>query len=137
MAAAYVKLARPELIDDPKTAKAAAFIASAMNRHPQLVAGSGRIDSILLADPNIVAKGGFKGVYAFALRKERLGVAFKVLDGSEEEWGLIVTAILEQLGYGNEETLRKLRSAFPSAIKNDEGWEVGHAETAFSLGNPV
>ncbi|MDU7477713.1 MAG: asparaginase [Paenibacillus macerans] len=137
LAAAYVKLARPELIDDPKTAKAAAFIASAMNRHPQLVAGSGRIDSILLADPNIVAKGGFKGVYAFALRKERLGVAFKVLDGSEEEWGLIVTAILEQLGYGNEETLRKLRSAFPSAIKNDEGWEVGHAETAFSLGNPV
>ncbi|MGG6313952.1 asparaginase [Paenibacillus macerans] len=133
LAAAYLKLACPDLIADPATAEAAATITGAMNRHPLLVAGTGRVDSILLEDPNIVAKGGFKGVYAFALRRERLAVTFKVQDGSEDEWGLIALGVLEQLGYENEETLRKLREAFPSSITNDEGWLVGHMETVFSL----
>lgn len=137
LAAAYLKLACPDLIADPATAEAAATITAAMNRYPMLVAGTGRVDSILLEDPNIVAKGGFKGVYAFALRRERLAISFKVLDGSEEEWGMIVLAVLEQLGYKNEETLRKLRDAFPSSITNDEGWKVGHTETAFTLEKPV
>lgn len=133
LAAAYLKLACPDLIADTNTASAANTIATAMNRYPKLVAGTGRIDSILLEDDNILAKGGFKGVYAFALRDERLAVTFKIQDGSEEEWGLIVLTVLEQLGYGNEETLRKLREAFPSAIRNDEGWQVGQSEPAFKL----
>lgn len=135
LAAAYLKLACPDLIEDSATAEAAKVVTGAMNRHPLLVAGTGRIDSILLGDPNIVAKGGFKGVYAFALRRERVGVTFKIQDGSEEEWGMIALSVLEQLGYENEETLRKLREAFPSSILNDEGWQVGEAETAFRLEN--
>lgn len=133
LATAYLKLACPDLIEDPATAEAARVITGAMNRHPLLVAGTGRIDSILLSDPNIVAKGGFKGVYAFALRRERVGVTFKIQDGSEEEWGMIALSVLEQLGYENEETLQQLREAFPSSILNDEGWQVGQAETAFQL----
>lgn len=133
LATAYLKLACPDLIGDTATAEAAKVITEAMNRHPLLVAGTGRIDSILLSDPNIVAKGGFKGVYAFALRRERVGVTFKIQDGSEEEWGMIALSVLEQLGYENEETLRKLREAFPSSILNDEGWQVGQAETVFRL----
>ncbi|MDU4697415.1 MULTISPECIES: asparaginase [Paenibacillus] len=133
LASAYLKLACPDLIEDPATSEAARVITGAMNHHPLLVAGTGRIDSILLGDSNIVAKGGFKGVYAFALRRERVGVTFKIQDGSEEEWGMIALSVLEQLGYENEETLRKLREAFPSSILNDEGWQVGHAETAFQL----
>ncbi|MGP0587341.1 asparaginase [Paenibacillus timonensis] len=133
LATAYLKLACPDLIGDTATAEAAKIITGAMNRHPLLVAGTGRIDSILLSDPNIVAKGGFKGVYAFALRRERVGVTFKIQDGSEEEWGMIALSVLEQLGYENEETLRKLREAFPSSILNDEGWQVGQAETVFRL----
>ena len=68
-----------------------------------------------------------------ALRRERVGVTFKIQDGSEEEWGLIALAVLEQLGYENGETLRKLREAFPSSIVNDEGWQVGQTETSFRL----
>lgn len=136
LATAYVKLACPDLIKDPATAQAVTTITNAMNSYPHLVAGTGIVDSILLEDSNIVAKGGFKGVYAFALRKERLAITFKVLDGSEEEWGMIALAILEQLGYENEETLRKLRSAFPITITNDEGWNVGSSETVFTLITP-
>ncbi|MEF2969270.1 asparaginase [Paenibacillus sp. M1] len=133
LATAYMKLACPDRIDDPATAKAATAITGAMNRYPQLVSGSGRLDTLLLEDGNLVAKGGFKGVYAFGMRKERLGIAFKVLDGSEEEWGMITLEILTQLGYDNEDTLNRLRSAFDPAIRNDEGWEVGFSKPAFKL----
>ncbi|MNI70684.1 L-asparaginase II [compost metagenome] len=87
----------------------------------------------MLEDDNLVAKGGFKGVYAFSLRKERLGVAFKVADGSEEEWGLIALGILEQLGYDNQQTLKRMRDAFSTEITNDEGWTVGNVESVFKL----
>ncbi|GGH38939.1 asparaginase [Paenibacillus segetis] len=133
LATAYMKLACPDKIADPATATAAATITTAMNSYPQLVAGRGRVDSILLEDSNIVAKGGFKGVYAFALREERLGISFKVSDGSEEEWGMIVLEILQQLDYKNKETIQKLRNVFTSKITNDAGVEVGHATAAFSL----
>ncbi|MDT3427590.1 L-asparaginase II [Paenibacillus forsythiae] len=133
LAHAYLKLACPELIDDPGTREAVKVITSAMHAHPEMVAGHGRLDSLLLEDGNIVAKGGFKGVYCFGLRSERLGFAFKVLDGSEEEWGLIVRSILEQIGYANRSLLTRLAAAFPDAIENDEGMRVGYAETVFKL----
>lgn len=130
---AYLKLACPDLISDEPTREAVKTITSAMNAHPEMVAGHGRLDSILLQDDNIIAKGGFKGVYCFALRRERVGVAFKILDGSEEEWGLIVRSILEQLNYSGEDTLAKLREAFTGVIYNDGGTRVGHADTEFKL----
>ncbi|QWU15497.1 asparaginase [Paenibacillus sophorae] len=133
LAHAYLKLACPELIEDKATREAVKVITSAMHAHPEMVAGHGRLDSLLLEDENIVSKGGFKGVYCFGLRNERLGFAFKILDGSEEEWGLIVRGILEQIGYSNRSTLSKLAAAFTGYIENDEGTRVGHAETVFKL----
>lgn len=135
LANAYLKLACPDRIDDRATAAAAATVGKAMNRHPEMVSGTGRIDTLLLQDPNLVAKGGFKGVYAFGLRKERLGVAFKIMDGSEEEWGLIALTILEQLGYDNKDTVERLRTAFSTEIRNDEGMKVGTTQTVFRLGD--
>lgn len=133
LATAYLRLACPDLIDDEPTRKAVTTITAAMNAHPEMVSGHGRLDSILLEDDNIIAKGGFKGVYCFGLRRERLGVAFKILDGSEEEWGLIVQSILDQLGYSQKNTLNKLRTAFSGVIYNDGGTRVGHADTDFRL----
>lgn len=133
LATAYLKLANPDLIGDEPTRKAVTTITSAMNAHPEMVSGFGRLDSILLEDDNIIAKGGFKGVYCFGLRRERLGIAFKILDGSEEEWGLIVQSILNQIGYSQKNTMEKLRSAFSGGIYNDAGTRVGHADTEFRL----
>ncbi|KGE20959.1 asparaginase [Paenibacillus wynnii] len=133
LAGAYLKLACPNLIGDLATRKAVTTITAAMNAHPEMVSGYGRLDSILLEDDNIIAKGGFKGVYCFGLRRERLGIAFKVLDGSEEEWGLIVQSILKQIGYSNENTLKKLSAAYSGDIYNDGGTKVGSAEAEFKL----
>ncbi|MNB67403.1 L-asparaginase II [compost metagenome] len=133
LAHAYLKLSCPELVEDAATREAVKAITSAMHAHPEMVAGHGRLDSLLLEDSNIIAKGGFKGVYCFGLREERLGFAFKVLDGSEEEWGLIVRTILQQIGYRNRLTLKKLEDAFPQEILNDEKMTVGRAEPVFHL----
>lgn len=133
MATAFLKLACPDLIEDEGTRRAVEVITSAMNKAPEMVGGTGRVDSVLLQDENIVAKGGFQGVFCFALRKERLGISLKVLDGSDEEWGLIVKSILTQIGYNNAETIQRLEEQFPQEIYNDEKTVVGMAEAAFTL----
>jgi len=133
LAGAYLKLACPDLIGDQATREAVTTITAAMNAHPEMVSGYGRLDSIMLQDDNIIAKGGFKGVYCFGLRRERIGIAFKVLDGSEEEWGLIVQSILRQIGYSNSALLEQLSAAFSGDIYNDGGTRVGQAKTEFEL----
>lgn len=133
LATAYMKLACPDRIEDEPTRRAVEKITQTMNSHPFMVAGSGRVDTLLLQDNNIVAKGGFKGVYCFGLKKERLGIAFKVLDGSEEEWGYIAESILDQLGYDNRATIDSLKKAYTKNLYNDGGHLVGRVETAFTL----
>lgn len=133
LATAYMKLACPERIEDEPTREAVRNITRAMNRYPEMVGGTGRVDSLILQDDNIVAKGGFKGVYCFGLKKEKIGIAFKVLDGSEEEWGLIVQTILEQIGYSEAKTIELLKQHCMKDIYNDGGKKVGYTETVFQL----
>lgn len=133
LATAYMKLATPEQIEDASTRTAVQIITSAMHASPYMVAGRDKVDTLLLEDDNIVSKGGFKGVYCFGLKRERLGIAFKIADGSEEEWGWIIESILDQLGYAHQETIQKLQAAFPKELLNDEGQQVGRAETEFTL----
>ncbi|PWW35193.1 MULTISPECIES: asparaginase [Paenibacillus] len=133
---AYLKLACPDLIEDPSTRSAVETITGAMNEYPLMVGGTQRVDSVLLEDSNMVAKGGFKGVFGFALKKERLGITFKVLDGSEEEWAYIAQSILEQIGYSNQKTIERLAKVYPPDIRNDAGKVVGRAEIEFKLHSP-
>lgn len=133
---AYLKLACPDLIEDLSTRSAVETITGAMNEYPLMVGGTKRVDSVLLEDSNIVAKGGFKGVFGFALKKERLGITFKVLDGSEEEWAYIAQSILEQIGYSNRKTIARLAEVYPPDIRNDAGKVVGRAEIEFKLHSP-
>lgn len=133
LATAYMKLACPDRIEDEATRLAVETITKAMNAHPFMVAGSGRLDTLLLQDKNIVAKGGFKGVYCFGLKEERLGITFKILDGSEEEWCYVAEAILDQIGYKNKATMDRLKEAYTKDIYNDGGQKVGRAETVFTL----
>ncbi|CAH0119196.1 asparaginase [Paenibacillus sp. CECT 9249] len=133
LAYAYLKLACPETIADAETREAVVRITKAMHAYPELVGGTGRIDSTLLEDPNIIAKGGFKGIFGFSLRNERLGFAFKVLDGSDEEAARIAVSILEQIQYANKSTIERIYERFPPEIRNDAGDAVGISKAAFRL----
>ncbi|CAM3946526.1 asparaginase [Paenibacillus alkaliterrae] len=133
LATAYLKLACPDLIENKEVREAVTKLTRLMNRHPEMVSGTGLICSALNSDDNIVAKGGAKGVYCFALKKERLGIALKVLDGSEDEWPIIAASVLKQLGYDNHTTIEKLRQLAPAAIYNDNNLVVGRNEAVFNL----
>ncbi|MDD9268214.1 asparaginase [Paenibacillus sp. GCM10023248] len=133
LARAYLKLACPDLIPDPAVRDAVRKLTALMHAHPEMIAGTDFICSVLLRDPNIVAKGGAKGVYGFALKEERVAFALKVLDGSEEEWPLIVASILEQLQYPNRDTIEALYRISQRTIRNDANVTVGYSKAVFKL----
>lgn len=129
----FLKLACPDLIADEAIARAAREIGALMNEHGEMVSAPWFICSVLLKDPNIVAKGGAKGVYGFGLRKERLAFALKVLDGSEDAWPVVIASILDQIGYGNRDTIERLHALAPMTIRNDGGLAVGENKAVFEL----
>jgi L-asparaginase II len=133
LAVAFLKLACPDLIEDAAIRQAVEKIVRRMNAHYEMVAGTDRICSSLLMDGNIVAKGGAKGVYCFGLKKERLAFALKVLDGSEDEWPIIVASILEQIGYANQDTIERMYQLAPLEIMNDNKRVVGQNKPVFHL----
>lgn len=125
MAISYLKFAMPELIRDQNLAQAVKKIGTVMNEHPEMIASHHFICTALLQDKNIVAKGGAQGVYCFALRREKISFALKVLSGSELVWPLLVAKLLEHINYSNFETIGRLREIKSPIIYNDGGEPVG------------
>lgn len=149
LALAYARLAAPPAgWGDDGLRGAAAQVTAAMNRRPALVEGSGRLASVLLGDANVVAKSGAQGVFAFALRQQRLGVAVKVMDGNEQALPAAVAAILESLaahgqmlppaaGEGGAgaagDAAQLIRDSFPAELRNEAGTVVGRREAVVRL----
>ena len=133
MAISTLKLACPELIEDSVISRAVKRMTVSMNEAPLIVASHNFICSTLLEDPNIVAKGGAKGVYCFALKEEKLAFALKVFDGSEEVWPNVIAGILEQIQYKNIETIEKVKKLRSAIILTDDGIEVGEIKVAFNM----
>jgi L-asparaginase II len=70
-----------------------------MCQHPDLVAGTGRDDTLLMrAVPGLVAKGGAEGVHVVAHPDGR-AVAVKVGDGSERARVPVMLAALRSIGF--------------------------------------
>ncbi|GGF95662.1 asparaginase [Paenibacillus abyssi] len=144
LALAYARLAAPPSgWADAALRAAAERAAAAMNRHPALVEGPGRLASLLLGDDNILAKSGAQGVFAFALRRQRLGVAVKVTDGAEAALPIAVAAILESLAAsahsgpprqrGLQDIAAAVRERFPAEVRTDAGDAVGRFESVVRL----
>lgn len=123
----YGRLACPSLYAgaDERTVAAALDVGRAMNAYPQLVEGQGRLASLLLEDDNVVAKSGAQGMFAFGLRRERLGVAIAVSDGTDVVWPYVVIELLRRFGGVSEATMERLAAAFPPTFANDAGELAG------------
>lgn len=79
------------------TEGAEARVAAAMRDHPWFVGGSGRPDSVLMADvPGVLAKGGAEAVLAVGLPDGR-GVAVKIADGARADQ-VVAASVLAGLG---------------------------------------
>ncbi|MBO9596411.1 MAG: asparaginase, partial [Cohnella sp.] len=133
LALGYGRLASPQLASERGASaaeiEAAAAVAAAMNANPLLVEGERRLASLLLSDPNVIAKSGAHGVFAFGLRRERLGVAFTVSNGTEIAWPYVAMAILDKFGGVSERTTELLQKTFPAEFLNDAREVAGSWET--------
>jgi L-asparaginase II len=105
---------------------ALAQIRDAMQEHPDLVAGPGRLDTLLMrAVPTVVAKAGAEAVHAIGLVDRGVGIAVKVEDGSRRALGPAVTSMLEALGVLGPVERRALVQHAEERLRNAAGLEVG------------
>ncbi len=134
MALGYARLATAEHISE-ELAGAAEVIYQAMNAHPIMVSGQGRVTTAIndLCGERFVAKGGAAGVYCMACRESGLGVAVKAEDGSGQAASAAALEIGFQLGWFTESDREKLQEFHQIPIKNVPGDAVGAMKPAFEL----
>jgi L-asparaginase II len=86
-----------------------------------------------------IRKGGASGVYCFGLKKERLGVMFKLYDGTESAWQAVTARILSQIAPDNHADLvqklesEELTGTTCRAIRCMTGETIGELRADFVL----
>lgn len=105
---------------------ALARIRDAMRRHPEMVAGEGRLDTLLMrALPGAVSKAGAEGVHATGIPEGGIGIAVKIEDGNRRALGPAVASTLEALGRIGPAEKAALAQHAGDRIRNHAGLEVG------------
>lgn len=109
-----------------KEVPALARIRDAMRRHPEMVAGEGRLDTLLMrALPGAIAKAGAEGVHATGIPDRGIGIAVKIEDGTRRALGPAVTSTLEALGLIGAREKAALAQHAGDRLRNFAGLEVG------------
>ena len=121
------------------------ILRTAAMQHPELIAGSGRLDTLLMEalDGRLFAKTGAAGLYAVALpagpRVPRaLGVVIKIEDGDPKSRirATVIVEVLRQLGVATEDDMdvwNAMMNIAPPAEQNLRGLEVGTYQPVFRL----
>ncbi len=136
----FARLANPAGLSAPRQS-ACRRVVAAMQAHPVMVSGHGRICTVLLTTlaGKIVAKGGAEGFYTFGVlpgvlagAPAGLGVALKLEDGESRRGVTLLTLeVIRQLGLADDAAWATLLRHFPYAVKNLRGEDVGRVEPAF------
>ena len=106
-------------------------IGRAMRAHPELVAGTGRLCTVLMgAAPEIIAKTGAEGVFLAASPSAGLGIALKAEDGATRAAEVALLALLDQLGLIPEQAREPLAPFARPRLRDFNGVEVGEIRPA-------
>lgn len=116
-------------------------ITSAMIAYPEMVAGPGQLDSVLMQVMNgkVIAKGGAEGYQligvmpgAIAENSKGIGIAFKIADGdpSRRATQRIVVEMLKALGFEAEMASEAFASFNQPILRNFRGIEIGNIRLA-------
>jgi len=116
-------------------------IIGAMQRHPEMIAGTGQFntDLIRIGGPRLVAKGGAEGYYAVGVlptdHHPGLGLTLKIEDGDLQgrASGPVILSCLQQIDVLQEDDIARLKSHWPRSIYNHRGEVVGKLRTTFVL----
>jgi len=138
MAKGFLKLVFPPDDFDGELREACRRVITAMMNYPELVGGTERLDTLLMAAARgrIVSKIGAEGVWLCGVLpsprwKKGLGIAMKIEDGDDKRARAVIsTEVLRRLGIFDE---NKLKDYSPLPIKNRRGETVGRVEASFDI----
>jgi L-asparaginase II len=106
----------------------------AMKTYPEMVAGEGEIDTVLMQSiPDLACKQGADGYYGISLRETKygpLGITLKVEDGSSAAREPVVVRTLELLGVLPEDNTLPWKRPI---IRNHRKIETGYLESDVNL----
>lgn len=132
-ALAMARLAGPRDLA-PERAAAARRIAAAMATYPELVAGSGRFctDVMAITGRRALVKTGAEGVFTAMLPECGLGVVLKIDDGAARAAEVAIGALLEQLEVFGPVERDELADRLNPPVLNRAGREVGRIRAVLS-----
>lgn len=107
-------------------------VLSAMTRHPFLVGGTDRFDSILIEETNgrVISKVGAEGVHSAVVLDSGLGVAIKVEDGSPRAQYPALIRLLQNLDALPDPLPSRLADILAKPVRNSRGEIVGETRLA-------
>lgn len=131
MALAYARFGRAVHAGEEVPAR----IAAAVRRHPHLLGGTDRFDTVLLQETNgaVIAKVGAEGVHSVTVPSLGLGIAVKVEDGALRAQHIAVLSALQQLGVLPAELTPRLAEFARRPLKNTRGERVGELRAAAAI----
>jgi L-asparaginase II len=125
----------------PDLRAAAARAVAAMRRHPEMVAGTDRLCTVLMraGGSGLIAKIGAEGFYGLGYERDGrgYGMALKVADGDgDRARPAAVCAALVAVGVLAEGTAREIFERFVGALRNHRGLVVGRVTPVLDLRPP-
>lgn len=126
LARAAARFAEPASLNEPRRA-AAERIVAAMIKHPYMVAGRGRFDTVAMKAlrGDLASKGGAEGVQVMMLPQHGLGVALKCEDGAKRGGDTAAAHLLDHLGLVDDRVRRELDDFLVPKLRNVAGTDVG------------
>lgn len=133
MSLAYARLSNPEAGNWGCYETAATTIRDAMIAYPEILGGTGRIDTIVanITKGRIIAKIGAEAVYCLASVADGVGITFKIEDGSYRAINPTVIGVLKRLDLISKSEYEQLVEKFSPILKNHRGDVIGTIETMF------
>lgn len=122
-------VAMARLVADPRLER----LETAMAHHPDLVAGEGRFDTILMeaCGGHLVTKAGAEAVHVGCDRTTGMAWAVKIADGNRRVIPPVVLALLSRHSLLSETDLAGLAEQVEPILTNHAGTRVGTLRAAF------
>lgn len=117
-------------------AEASRRLIAAKIAHPDLVAGTGRFDTVFMPAMRgrVASKSGAEGVWVAMLPARGIGIAVKAEDGAGRAAEIGLIAFLDRAGLLDAEERERLRPLAQPAIRNWAGRLVGEMRPAATAG---
>ena len=121
------RLAEPASLGTTRAA-AAERVVRAMIKHPYMVAGRARFDTVAMQAlrGRVACKTGAEGVHMAALPTKGLGIALKAADGAKRAADTAMAALLDHFGVVEDAAAGPFGDFLRPVIRNVAGREAGH-----------